>query len=261
MKKCIIFLLIHVTFSSNAQTQFFSSFDSINIAYTDEGKGKPIVLIHGFINSGSSWDQTVLKKELLKEGYRVIIPDLRGNGSSEKPHNEKFYQNDAEVKDIIALADHLKLKKYEVVGYSRGSIITAKLLTYDARIKKGVLGGMGIDFTNPNWDRRILFAHAFSEGAILTDETSGAVAYAKSIKADLRVLHLSQVYQPVTSKEELSALKAKILIIAGDKDQDNGSPKELQKAIPNSKLQIIEGVHNDTYKLASFSNKIVLFLR
>ena len=260
MKKSFLIIIVLISFFGTAQTKFFTSFDSVNIAYTDEGKGSPIFLIHGFINSGSSWEHTVLKKELLKDGYRVIIPDLRGNGASDKPHDEASYSNDAEVKDLKALASYLKLKKFNVIGYSRGSIITAKWLTNDKRIKRAVLGGMGLDFTNPNWDRRILFANAFADDALQNSETEGAVTYAKSINADLRVLHLSQVYQPVTSIKELAQVKAKVLVIAGDEDVDNGNPKALQKAIPKSKLAIVKGGHNNTYASESFSREIISFL-
>jgi len=261
MKKYLFFFILPLVFLGHAQPQFFTSFDGIAIAFTDEGEGSPVFLIHGFINSGSSWEHTVLKKELLKKGYRVIIPDLRGNGASDKPHDTAAYSNDAEVKDLQALASHLKLKKFNVVGYSRGSIVTAKWLTYDQRIKQAVLGGMGLDFTNPNWERRILFANAFAEGAVLNSETEGAVAYAKSIKADLKVLHLSQVCQPVTTIAELAQIKAKVLVIAGDKDHDNGSPKELQNAIPKSKLTIIEGIHNEAHTSEAFSRAIISFLK
>ena len=136
-------LLLLIGVGSLAQQKSFQSFDNTKIAFTDEGNGAPILLVHGFINSGNSWNKTVLKKELLVKGYRVIIPDLRGNGLSDKPQQEEGYSNDAEVKDLVALATHLKLKKYKAIGYSRGSIVLAKLLTVDKRIKKAVLGGMG----------------------------------------------------------------------------------------------------------------------
>ncbi|MGB5821531.1 MAG: alpha/beta hydrolase [Saonia sp.] len=250
--------LFLIALSCKSQNQFFVTSDGIKIAYSDEGKGTPILLIHGFINSGSSWDRTVLKKELLKSGYRVIVPDLRGNGASDKPQMDEAYRDDAEVKDLIALVDYLKLKKYKAVGYSRGSIILAKLLTKDVRIKKVVLGGMGIDFTDPHWDRRIMFAQAFNGKT--TPETQGAVDYAKSVGADLRSFYLQQAYQPLTKKEELRTIKAGMLVIAGDKDLDNGSPLELQETLPKSKLHIVPGNHNDTYKTETFSKVVCSFL-
>lgn len=261
MKNLAVIIFLHISFLCAAQTKYFDSFDGVKIAFTDEGKGAPVILVHGFINSGSSWNSTVLKKELLAKGYRVITPDLRGNGLSDKPTDDKFYKDDAEIKDLKLLVSHLMLKNFKVVAYSRGSIITAKWLTTDKRIKKAVLGGMGLDFTNPEWDRRVLFANAFADGAVLTEETKEAVNYAKSIKANLRALHLLQVYQPVTSIKELQNIKAKVLVIAGNNDFDNGSPNELHKAIPKSKLVIIEGGHNDALKTESFSTEIMTFMK
>lgn len=250
--------LLFATYFTAAQTQYFESFDKVKIAYTVEGEGTPVLLLHGFINSRKSWDKTVLKSDLLKEGYQVIVPDLRGNGDSDKPQNDEAYQDDAEVQDILLLMETLGLKKYYAIGYSRGSIVLAKLLTKDKHIAKAILGGMGIDFTNAEWDRRLLFAAAFNGQT--TSETQGAFDYAKSINADLRSLHLQQKYQPVTSKVALGKIQARVLVIAGDKDLDNGNPIDLQKAIPGAKLELVTGDHNETYKTNDFAKAILKFI-
>lgn len=252
--------MVTLAVAQDRTVAYFTSFDNTKIAFTDEGNGEPVLLIHGFISNGSSWGNTVLKKRLLSSGYRVIIPDLRGNGLSDRPQTAEAYQNDAEIKDLLSLADHLGLKKYVVIGYSRGSIVLAKLLTQETRISKAVLGGMGFDFTNPNWDRRIAFADAFSGRAPLNDMTEGAVNYAKSINADIKALGLLQDYQPVTSPQELQAIVIKTLVICGDQDRDNGDPEELQKHLPNSQLVIVKGDHNNTYKQVNFAEAIMAFL-
>lgn len=257
-KKVVTLFLLFTTFISYSQTQYMSSFDGVKIAYTDEGKGEVVLLIHGFINSGNSWNKTVLKEELLQKGYRVITPDLRGTGLSDKPQEDKGYSDGAEVKDLVQLINTINISKYTAIGYSRGSIILAQLLTQDKRIKKAVLGGIGLDFTIENWDRRLMFAQAF-DGNIVP-ETEGAVNYAKSINADLRSLHLQQKYQACPSVEELSKIKAKILVIAGDLDTDNGNPLELQQVIPRSEIAIVKGGHNETAKTEGFSKAIMQFL-
>ena len=129
MKKILILCLFPMLFFSQADKNinYFKSFDEVKIAFTDEGNGVPIILIHGFISSGNSWDNAVLKNDLLQSGYRVIVPDLRGNGNSDKPETPKSYANDAEIKDLSLLADYLKLDSYAAIGYSRGSIILAKV--------------------------------------------------------------------------------------------------------------------------------------
>ncbi|MEO9511393.1 MAG: alpha/beta hydrolase [Flavobacteriaceae bacterium] len=258
VKQCFFMGILLMAFSLNAQTQFFTSFDGTRIAYTDEGEGKTVLLVHGFITNGGMWERSILKKELLNSGFRVIVPDLRGNGKSDQPENPEAYQNDAEVKDLANLIDYLKLNTLSVVGYSRGSIVLAKLLVKEKRIKKAVLGGMGIDFTNPAWDRRILFMNAFDGKT--NEETQGAVDYATSIGANHKILHLLQKYQPVTTRLELNEIAADVLVIAGDRDLDNGNPLELKSEIPNAELSIVVGDHNQTYKTQSFSTEILQFL-
>ena len=238
----------------------FKTFDGISIAYTDTGSGYPVLLLHGFINSGNSWNKTELKKALIAQGFRAIVPDLRGNGQSDKPQLPDSYHHDAEVKDLLALADHLNLTAYHAVGYSRGSIVLAKLLTQELQITKAVLGGMGADFTDPDWERRKAFADAFSGRKAADTLTSGAIAYAESIGADLKVLGHLQDFQPVTRPTELNNIRIPVLIACGDADTDNGDPKELQAMIPKSEMILLKGDHNNTYKQADFAGAVIDFL-
>ncbi len=258
MRALFFFVIFFSGIYGFGQTHYFKSFDDTKIAFTDEGKGKAVLLVHGFISTKNSWDNAQLKKDLLAKGYRVIALDLRGNGDSDKPQDDDAYMQDAEVLDIMFLLLHLRLSKYMAVGYSRGSIILARLMTKDRRLTKAVLGGMGIDFTDPKWPRRTMFMNAF-EGKT-TEETQGAVAYAKSINADLRSLYLQQKYQPVTSRSQLNQIKIRVLVVAGDADLDNGNPVELSQSIPKSKLKIVPGDHNNTYKSADFSDAVLSFL-
>ncbi len=243
-----------------SQSYTHVSFDGTKVAYTKVGEGSPVLLIHGFLNNRKSWETSELFKSLVAQGFMVIVPDLRGNGSSDQPKEESAYRNNAEVKDLKSLMDTLGFNEYDAIGYSRGSILLAKLLTMDTRIDKAVLGGMGIDFTNINWNRKKAFADAFNGKA--TNGTKGAVTYAKSIGADFRSLYLQQKYQPVTTKKELSQLQGpEVLVIAGDEDTDNGNPQELQEAIPNARLSIVPGDHNTTYKKATFSKAVMDFIK
>lgn len=249
------------SFSGNAQTiKYYQSFDNQRIAYEDTGKGKPILLLHGFINTGQNWRRTQLYKNLIAKGFRVIVPDMRGNGKSDKPHEDKFYQHEAEVKDLIGLMKSLKIKDYSLVGYSRGAIVGAKLLTKDKAVTKVVLGGIGQHFTNPNWDRRIMFAEAFSGKAHLHPETAGAVKYAKSINADTIALGFLQKYQPVTSPQDLGKYNHPVMIICGDEDLDNGDPKVLQSYFRNAIFKTVKGNHNNTYGTQAFADEVIRFL-
>jgi pimeloyl-ACP methyl ester carboxylesterase len=238
---------------------FFTSFDSTRIHYEVRGKGKPVLLIHGFIVDGASWKRTALYQGLIQAGYMLVIPDLRGNGLSGKPHNAPDYANDAEAKDLMGLMDYLGITQYDVVGYSRGSIITARLLVRDKRVEKAVMGGMGADFTNPDWPRRILFYHALMGEPV--KELEGMIKHIHDAGLDQLALAYLQKEQPSTPRGELAALRQPVLVICGDKDTDNGSSEELVKLIPHAVHATVPGDHGSASRSTEFSNAVVLFLQ
>jgi len=97
---------------------------SINIYYEDYGKGKPVVLIHGWPLSGASWEKQV--PALLKAGYRVITYDRRGFGNSSKPASG--YEYDVLAEDLSKLMNKLNLRKAALVGFSMGGGEVARYL-------------------------------------------------------------------------------------------------------------------------------------
>jgi pimeloyl-ACP methyl ester carboxylesterase len=121
------------------------TFDSngVKIAYFEQGKGEPVVLIHGWLSSaGINWALPGISA-LLAKNHRVIALDVRGHGLSDKPTKEDAYGTEL-VKDVVRLLDHLKIKKAHIVGYSMGGIIAGNFLTkHPDRVLSGTLGGMG----------------------------------------------------------------------------------------------------------------------
>ena len=216
-------------------------------------------MIHGFIVNSSSWKRTPLLTDLVRNGFKVILLDLRGNGKSDKPVNEEAYANDAEAKDIMGLMNHLQIKSYDVVGYSRGSIITARLLVLDNRVNKAVMGGMGTGFTDPQWPRRIMFYEALMGKPV--KELEGAISYVKQQGLDTQVLAYLQKYQPSTSPKALGEVHQKVLVISGDQDSDNGSASELAKMFPHAESATVPGDHNHAAGTKEFSDKVVSFLK
>jgi pimeloyl-ACP methyl ester carboxylesterase len=130
------------SYAARAEDAFFDS-NGVKIHYVVEGKGEPVLLIHGFTaNIQFQWALPGVIKALAKD-YQVIALDNRGHGKSDKPHDPKKYGVEM-VEDAVRLLDHLKLKDAHVVGYSMGSIITGKLLaTHPERVRSAVLGGSG----------------------------------------------------------------------------------------------------------------------
>jgi pimeloyl-ACP methyl ester carboxylesterase len=125
-----------------AEDHYFDS-NGVKIRYIDEGKGEPVLLIHGFtVNVEMNWGSPGIVSGLAKD-YRVIALDNRGHGKSDKPHDPKQYGIEM-AEDAIRLLDHLKIDKAHVVGYSMGGMIVAKLLTtHPDRLLSATLGGHG----------------------------------------------------------------------------------------------------------------------
>ncbi|MFN7998476.1 MAG: alpha/beta fold hydrolase [Bryobacteraceae bacterium] len=122
----------------SAGDQFFDS-SGVRIRYSTEGRGEPVVLIHGAMSRLE--DLGPLLKALSTD-YQVIALDLRGHGKSDKPHDSNQYGAEMSA-DVVRLLDHLKIKKAHVGGSSLGAAVTAKVLeTWPDRVLTATLIGL-----------------------------------------------------------------------------------------------------------------------
>ena len=97
---------------------FIHKFKNINIHYTDEGSGKAIVLLHGFLEDLSMWNALV--PELSKK-HRVIAIDLLGHGKTGSLGYVHKMEDMACA--VSAVLKHLKLRKYTFIGHSMGGYV------------------------------------------------------------------------------------------------------------------------------------------
>lgn len=113
------------------------------IHYVARGSGPPVLLVHGFaVTADFNWGPSGLLDSLAGR-YRVIAPDLRGHGASEKPRDPGSYGVEF-VEDLLALLDHLAIPRAHVAGYSMGSAIALHLaVRHPDRVASLMLGGMG----------------------------------------------------------------------------------------------------------------------
>ncbi|MGA7827769.1 MAG: alpha/beta fold hydrolase [Geobacteraceae bacterium] len=98
--------------------------NGISLSYGDSGKGPAVVLLHGFPLSRDMW--TPQEEPLLKAGFRLVTPDLRGFGESEVP--EGPYCMSLFADDVVALLDHLEIDRAVIGGMSMGGYILLNLL-------------------------------------------------------------------------------------------------------------------------------------
>ena len=111
--------------------------NGIELAYVRQGKGMPLVLLHGYPLDHRIWDDVA---PLLKDTFDVIVPDLRGFGQSTTV--ETPYTMDDFASDIAGLLDHLGIEKAAIAGHSMGGYVTlAFARLYPERVRGLALVG------------------------------------------------------------------------------------------------------------------------
>jgi pimeloyl-ACP methyl ester carboxylesterase len=95
--------------------------DGVTLAVIDEGEGPAVLLLHGFPDSSHVWRHQV--SPLVHAGMRVITPDLRGFGQSDKPEAVEEYALTRSVADMVAVLDALGIERAHVVGHDFGAVV------------------------------------------------------------------------------------------------------------------------------------------
>ncbi len=97
----------------------YSALDGLNLYYTDEGTGLPVLCLSGLTRNTADFDYVTPH---LSE-CRLIKTDYRGRGQSEWAKDYMTYAIPVEVGDVLALMDHLNLEKAAILGTSRGGLV------------------------------------------------------------------------------------------------------------------------------------------
>jgi pimeloyl-ACP methyl ester carboxylesterase len=110
---------------------------TLNVASGGPEDGEPIVFLHGFPESHRTWREVA---PALAEDFRVIAPDQRGFGASDKPEGVENYRADRVVEDLIALADALAFDRFTLVGHDWGGAVAwLAALRHPGRIARLVI--------------------------------------------------------------------------------------------------------------------------
>lgn len=119
----LFFLLVSQVFAQGSFDEYEHGNVNINgvkIHYRIAGKGKPILLMHGWLGTSYTWRKVA--PMFVKEGYQVIIPDMKGYGDSDKPENG--YDSRTLAKEMRELLKVLNIKeKVHVVGWDMGALV------------------------------------------------------------------------------------------------------------------------------------------
>nr|WP_106639229.1 alpha/beta fold hydrolase [Allosphingosinicella vermicomposti] len=227
------------------------------------GEGRPLVLIHGyFSNAFVNWIRYGHAEKLAAAGFRVIMPDLRAHGDSDKPHDPAAYPKDVLADDGFALIDHLGLTDYDLAGYSLGARTSVRMMVKGARPRRAVLSGMGLEGILHTQGRGGYFHNVLTNLGTFPRGTSEWMteAFLKTTGGDPQALLLILNTFADTSAQELAAIETPILVVTGADDDDNGSGEELARAIKGARFQTIPGNHMNAVTKPELGQAILGFL-
>ena len=88
----------------------------------DEGKGFPLVLVHGFLGSSKMWEPQI---DFFKDYFRVITPDLPGYGKSNKVKSHNSIQSVANL--LLDCLEEKKIDKFYLLGHSMGGMVVQEM--------------------------------------------------------------------------------------------------------------------------------------
>jgi pimeloyl-ACP methyl ester carboxylesterase len=211
------------------------SFNGRRVAYQTEGKGFPVVLLHGFCGDSKIWED--FKLDLLEENYRVLTIDLPGFGDSEPVEGVSIaYYAEA----VLAVVRACKFEKIVLIGHSMGGYTALAF----ADLAPDLLAGLGLFHSHPYGDnsekqtsryKQIQFVEKYGHQLYVKQLIPKLFPanYGKSQPFDLdKLIHRAARYQAEGIKEGLLAMANRpdqrallraiacpVLFIVGGKDE------------------------------------------
>ncbi len=226
---------------------------------SDEGKGFPLVLVHGYLGSSKMWKPQI---DFFKDYFRVITPDLPGYGKSNKAKSHNSIQSIANF--LLDCLGEKKINKFHLLGHSMGGMIVQEMIKKDGdKISKlvcystGPKGEMPGRFETIDQSRENLK----KKGLAITGKNIAKTWFVKGEDAkyfDICIEAGKQTSLETADKslvaiknwngvDSLKYIKNETLIIWGDQDKSYNSEQiqTLENNIKNSKLIIFKNcAHN-----------------
>lgn len=237
---------------------YFQRPDGVRLHYTVQGKGHPLLLLHGLaVNADLNWRYCGWLR-ILARRYQVITLDLRGHGRSSKPLQAGQYGLEM-VQDVAALLDHLQVDKFHLAGYSLGGFISLKVCAlYPQRVARAALLASGWvdpadavlfknldqwadDFLNGAPYRSILTVFGDTGGLPNHLETWVEYQFVRKLN-DRRTLYAlaKSLHALAVDHAELARLTTPLCLIIGENDPLLGAAQKLQQQIGSMDFHILE---------------------
>lgn len=248
---------------SETQVHSWTASDGVELAYHELGEGMPVILLHGlFSDAVTNWIKFGTADRVAREGFRVIMPDLRAHGLSGKPHGVEYYPRGILARDLRELVEHLSFSEFDLGGFSLGARTTVEAVGEGMRPRRAILGGAGLEGLR-NWKRRKTF---FLDAVELFDKVQRgdphwlSIQFMKSQRVDrVAAAQLLDSFEDAFM-EWLEAFTMPTLVVCGSEDDDNGSAEELANILPHATFQEIPGTHMSSVTKPQLGEAIARFL-
>ena len=222
----------------------------IELHCEETGDGEPLVLLHGNGEDGTYFAHQIAH---FSQRFRVLALDTRGHGKS--PRGEAPFTIRQFARDLLAFLDARGIERAHLLGFSDGgNIALVFALAHHERVGKLVLNGANL---NTRGVKRSVQA-PIELGYRMARLFAGLSAKAR---ANAEMLGL-MVNDPNVAPEELAALTAPTLVIAGENDMIREDHTRLiAERIPNARLAFVPGDHFVAAKNpAAFNREVERFL-
>ena len=246
----IVFFALQLTSVGAAEDRFFVS-DGVQIRFIDEGRGTPVLLIHGYTSDiDGGWRNRGVINGLVLAGYRVVAYDNRGHGKSDKPQGVSKYGLNM-VEDGRRLLDHLDIDRAHVVGYSLGGRLANKLRElHRERVISLTVGGTSRPTEPlPVTAERIEGLDKQLRNKGIKDELDRAALIAVRVSSS----------EFLGIESELGRNKVPMLVMRGEQDQPERG-QELAEITSNAKFKMVPGDHTTAPATPEFLATLLAFL-
>lgn len=217
--------------------------DGSLIHYETFGRGKPLVLVHGWLGSWRYW---VPVMDELSTEYRTYALDLWGFGDSDK--GQERYDVDSYVELMVSFMDELGMGRAPLVGHTLGAAIAARLAArYPDRVAK--IMAVGLPLTAEAINRKLLSAGPNDTLARLfwhRQRPYEEVEMSLSKTAKNAIALTIQSVARLDLRESLDVIDAPVLTVYGDKDNviDIAQAEEMEGNHYAARAIVLSGAHH-----------------
>jgi pimeloyl-ACP methyl ester carboxylesterase len=248
---------------AEVRTSCITAPDGVHLAVHRMGTGRPLILLHGlFSDAEVNWVKYGTAARLAAAGFECLMPDLRGHGQSDAPHDPAAWPADVLVSDLAAVVSALGLADYDLCGFSLGARTSARGVLAGLTPRRLVLGGMGLEGL-AGWSRRgDFFIRTIDGYGTFKPGTPEYTAqqFLKSMNTDRVAARLLLQSVEDTPGADVADISVPTLVVCGADDHDNGSGQALADALPDGIFVQVPGTHMSSVTQRQLGDAIADFL-